>query len=94
MRSARLPWRPINFSPQGQLGRHRRAARPHHRRSTWISLREVVAKHIEEMERQNNAEVARVEEHAEAERMHLRGVADQEIEDIKRSLDRETLVAA
>ena len=35
-------------------------------------LRQVVAEKIDEIERQNHQEVARVEESSEAERMHLR----------------------
>ncbi len=52
-------------------------------------LRQTVAQQVDEIERMNNEEIARIEEHIEAERMHLRGVADQEIEDLKRGLDRE-----
>ncbi|MDP3046185.1 MAG: DNA-directed RNA polymerase subunit beta' [Chloroflexota bacterium] len=78
---------PITFAPTGGVIVERRAP------ITALhvdKLRQVVAEKIDEIERQNHQEVARVEESSEAERMHLRAVADQEVSELKSRLQAES----
>jgi DNA-directed RNA polymerase subunit beta' len=78
---------PIVFGPTGSVIVERRSpiSAQHVER-----LRQVVKTQLDEIERQHNEEVARVEETFEVERQQLRSVADQEISDLKSRLAEES----